>query len=179
MDYRSFFISKNVEIQDGLTNGEIGCAEDLYGIFFPPEYRRMLEQVVPVCRGFYNWRDYSESNVELIKNMLAWPYDSIRKEIKYIDWHPQWGDPPKERRDQQSIILQKLEKAPRMIPVYAHRYIPMLEEDELPVFSIYGADSICYGSDLDEYLEIEFREKQQNHINWPQVKHIPFWSEVI
>ena len=52
--------------------------------------------------------------------------------------------------------------APKLIPIYTHRYMPMIDEKNNPIFSIHGVDVICYGTRIDEYFQIEFGEKKQD-----------------
>lgn len=61
----------------------------------------------------------------------------------------------------------------------AHRYMPMIDEKNNPIFSIHGVDVICYGTRIDEYFQIEFGEKKQESIKYSEIKQIPFWTEMI
>lgn len=60
MDYKKFFEKRNIEYQEGLNEKEISHIEEIYDIFFPTELKEVLEQVLPVEKGFYNWRDFFE-----------------------------------------------------------------------------------------------------------------------
>jgi len=72
-----------------------------------------------------------------------------------------------------------LSHAPKLIPIYTHRYMPMIDEKNNPIFSIHGVDVICYGTRIDEYFQIEFGEKKQESIKYSEIKQIPFWTEMI
>ena len=64
MDYKKFFEKRNIEYQEGLNEKEISHIEEIYDIFFPTELKEVLEQVLPVEKGFYNWRDFSKENIQ-------------------------------------------------------------------------------------------------------------------
>jgi hypothetical protein len=67
-------------------------------------------------------------------------------------------------------------EAPKLIPIYSHRFIPE-EPSEAgnPIFSVYQMDIIYYGFDLDDYLRHEFDLPGRKE--WPaQVRPIKFWD---
>ena len=66
MDYKKFFEKRNIEYQEGLNEKEISHIEEIYDIFFPTELKEVLEQVLPVEKGFYNWRDFSKENISML-----------------------------------------------------------------------------------------------------------------
>jgi hypothetical protein len=56
-----------------------------------------------------------------------------------------------------AVARAAVEAAPRLIPVFAHRYLPAEPEDAgNPVFSVHQTDIIHYGADLRSYLANEF-----------------------
>lgn len=68
--------------------------------------------------------------------------------------------------------------APKLIPIYAHRYIPFIpNSEETHVFSIMGSDIICYGENLISYLETEFKIKDYD--NSMRCKYVDFWSDLL
>lgn len=71
-------------------------------------------------------------------------------------WDPEWGDRPSSLADALRIAEEAVRAAPRLIPVYGHRYLP--QEPCIagnPVFSVYQMDIIVYGSDLYYYFLAE------------------------
>ncbi len=63
-----------------------------------------------------------------------------------------------------------MDKVPKLIPIYSHRYIPSsLNEIGNPVYSVHQTDIIYYGKDLWDYFNIAFNEIKTN---------ILFWSEL-
>lgn len=75
------------------------------------------------------------------------------------------GKRTKNNEEIEKIVRDKLSYAPKLIPIYTHRYMPMIDEKNNPIFSIHGVDVICYGTRIDEYFQIEFGEKNKNQLN--------------
>jgi hypothetical protein len=70
-----------------------------------------------------------------------------------------------------------MQRVPKLIPVYSHRYLPAAPCDSRsPVFSVYHTDTIYYGFDLEDYLIREFIGQKRPFVGKPL--HIPFWSEL-
>ena len=42
-------------------------------IFFPTELKEVLEQVLPVEKGFYNWRDFRKKIIQYIIQTIERP----------------------------------------------------------------------------------------------------------
>lgn len=172
-------IKKGVKFETGLSKQEIIEVERVYNINFPTEYEEFLKEGVPVSNGFYNWRDLSPKNISYIKEKMNIPFIDILNYCGEIDeWPSAWGTRPKNSQDLKRKIEMLLNEAPRLIPVYAHRYIPMLKE-ESPVLSVMGLDIIYYGQNLFQYLEIEFGRKNYNEIAFENIGYIEFWSDTI
>ncbi|MGB9418990.1 MAG: hypothetical protein WCB58_21955 [Acidobacteriaceae bacterium] len=91
-------------------------------------------------------------------------------------WLPEWGPKPELLSDARAIVTTKIAEAPKLIPIYSHRYIPEEpHESGNPVFSVYGMDIAYYGFDLDDYLRHEFNLPGRKE--WPtQVRPIKFWD---
>ncbi len=152
--------NKHVIFDSGLTEEEIKSIEEIYHIEFPKSLRDLIQYALPISEGFYNWRNISSENIELIKRVMEMPYEAIRENP--VD----------------NIILEKLAKAPRLIPIYSHRYIPEKSGDDPPVFSVHGLDIIYYGRDLYDYLEIEFFNGKGSR-DLSEFPNIPFWSDLL
>ena len=149
--------AKNIVFANGLTKEEFDKIEKLYDIKFPKELREFLSVGLPIAEyilstptveephyefNFPIWNDFSSENVEKIKNWIKNPKDMLKEE---------WTD--KEFCD---FVDNKLENT---IPVFAHRYL--LQKDNSPILSIWEADDIiCYGKDLEDYLQTEFLGKK-------------------
>jgi len=170
--------SKGIQFDNGLSIDEIKQIEQLYEIVFPEELKSLYMSFLPISNGFYLWRDFSSSNIQSIRNMIEMPFKEMENEINDIEWSENWGEEPLgyERNEK---IRQKLKTAPKLIPIYFHRYIASGNLECSPVFSVHGTDIIYYGENLNQYLEIEFAGRPYEDIDYKQIHQIPFWSEII
>ncbi|MCQ2535123.1 MAG: hypothetical protein MJ172_11250 [Clostridia bacterium] len=179
MDYCEFFDLHNIRYQKGLSDEEFNQIESLYSIVFPDELRKMYKQALPVSEGFYNWRDLSDDNIELIKKAINRPFEYFYKHASEVYWNDEWGEKSDSIDEIRSFVREKLSEASQLIPIFAHRYMPMINDITNPIFSIHGIDIIIYGESLDEYLKVEFGEKKQSSTVLLNSFNVPFWSEVI
>ncbi len=150
-----------IKITESLTSEEIKRIEEVYGITFPWELQAFYAKGVPVgaivsdkadfsgIDGFYNWHDFSDENVAYIKEKMEAAYDD--KEV------------PK--------------GVPRLIPIYGHQYVPMVEMEGLPVISVCGADVIFFAQNLLDFMERI--TKPFERYDPVAVEGIPFWSDYI
>ena len=163
--------------ESGLSEDEAGKAESFYDFMFPPDLKEFLMFALPVSHGFSNWRDLGNPE---IKEAFDWIYEGINFDIEHnAFWLDDWGNKPTDLRAAFSIAKKKIDAAPKLIPIYAHRYIPASpHERDNPVFSVYQTDIIYYGRNLWNYFENEFRYYFQTPFrptNEPY-KQIEFWS---
>lgn len=172
--------SKGVLFAKGLDEQEFSKIEKFYGIRFPPDLKDFLRTALPISKGFYNWRDFSEDNVNSIKHMLNWPLEGMIFDIEYNNfWYEEWGPKPSNLLDAIELCRKEMEKVPKLIPIFGHRYISSEPEERgNPIFSVYQTDNIYYGEDLLSYLKIEFNMKRREEIDYTKVKYIRFWSEI-
>ncbi|MDF9825370.1 hypothetical protein M2475_001825 [Breznakia sp. PF5-3] len=172
-------VKKGVAFEKGLSNQEIIEIEKIYNITFPIEYIEFLKIGLPVSKGFYNWRDLTPENINRIKEKMNIPFIDIINYCDEIDYWPKgWGIRPETDQELKKKIELLLKEAPKLIPVYIHRYIPVTNGTP-PIFSIMGLDIIYYGKNLFQYLEIEFGIKEYNGIKFEKIEHIKFWSDTI
>ena len=93
-------------------------------------------------------------------------------------WLDSWGDRPIEVAESLSTARRAVRRAPTLIPIGSHRYLPaesMLAGN--PVFSVHGADTIVDGDDLATYFYHEF-EMPLPQWAAPSPRPIPFWTEL-
>lgn len=173
------FVNKDIKVENGLSVEEINEIEERYSIKFPKALRLFYMSVLPVSEGFYNWRDTSPENVEYIKNAINEPFVEFEENAEEVYWNDEWGEEPENTEDIGKYVLSKIGDAPKLIPIYSHRYMPMGISDNPPVISVYGVDVIYYGVDLSDYLQIEFGFKKPSDIDCSSIQKIPFWSEVM
>ena len=170
---------KGVLFTKGLSNDEFRTIESIYNIIFPQSLKSFLMEKMPVSKGFYNWRDMSEDNILYLKNVINMPFDNIYNMADDVYWCDDWGDEPCDKTVFINKVREQLKKAPKLLPIYSHRYIPITSDNNPPVLSVHAADIIYYGVDIEDYFNIEFGEKKQKDIQFETIKHIEFWSDIM
>jgi hypothetical protein len=112
--------------------------------------------------------------------MLAWPLTGILFDVEEAGlWWPEWGERPPSEAERAEVVTAVVATAPRLIPIYSHRYIPEEpHEAGNPVFSVYQSDIILYGTNLENYLENEFSTPLRYEIVG-EAKRIRFWSDAV
>jgi hypothetical protein len=158
---------------NGYTAAELDEAQQRFGLAFPPDLLDLFEgQRVFGERG-YDWmRDH-----ERIADALKWPLDGILFDVEEAGlWWPEWGERPATRDERAAIVADVVGKAPKLIPLMDHRYLP--QEPNVagnPIFSVYQSDIIMYGTDLANWMRKEidptFQAKAKS-----EVREIEFWS---
>ncbi|MBI4303341.1 MAG: SMI1/KNR4 family protein [Chloroflexi bacterium] len=168
----------SVQFEPGLSARELRKIEEKFAFLFPPDHRDLLMSRMPVSKGFVNWRKDSEKD---IRKKLIWPYEGICFDIMNSSfWRKEWGEKPIVPEDACRLLKTIISKAPTLIPIYGHRYIPdRPHERGNPVFSVYQTDIICYGSDLCNYFENEFGPKEKRNLPTITPKRIEFWSSLV
>ena len=173
-------LEKNkIIVEEGLDDKEIEEIQLLYGIRFPKSYLNFLQEGVPTSEGFFNWRDKSPDNVNYIREAIAIPFRDLSANAGDVYWNDMWGEEPDTTEKIADYIRNKLTDAPKLIPIYSHRYMPMDVSDNPPILSVYGADVIYYGEDLEDYFQIQFGSKKQEKIDFSKIQNVPFWTELI
>ena len=168
-----------VEFETGLTIQEITKIEDVYKIKFPNSLKKFLMMALPISMGFYNWRNLEQDNVMFIKKIVNRPIEDVDELAEEVYWCDDWGEEPTNEMDIALIVRERLKSAPKLIPIYGHRYIPMTQEDNPPIISIHDIDIIYYGQNLEDYFKVEFGEKEQGKIDFKNINPIPFWSDIM
>jgi hypothetical protein len=112
---------------------------------------------------------------------LAGPFDGIRFDIEcHSFWWPAWGPRLLELSEAIEVARQGVAAAPRLIPVYGHRYLPAVPaEAGNPVFSVVQTDIIYYGRDLRAYFLHEFGAMSYVEAITPEPRDVPFWSDLV
>ncbi|HEY2002008.1 MAG TPA: hypothetical protein VGG80_06805 [Acidobacteriaceae bacterium] len=164
----------HLEFDPGLTDLEVEATEEKFNFRFPPDLRAFLQTIMPAHIGFHDWRDGNETR---LRKMLDWPLQGCLYDVEHNGfWLPEWGPRPELLADALEIAKAKITEAPKLIPIYSHRFIPgEPRESGNPVFSVHQMDIIYYGFDLDDYLRHEFNLPGRK--DWPaQVRPISFWD---
>ncbi|GCF11014.1 SMI1/KNR4 family protein [Dictyobacter arantiisoli] len=197
----------------GLTEEEIVALEQRWSVRFPPDYRAFLSilhcldrpvtiatydgdtrKIIP-CDAplFQNWNRDSQT--------IEHAYQQINEDISYEVlqnnlWKPGWGRKPVTKYGQKQQIELLLANAPRLIPIYGHRFLlaePMQAGN--PILSFQRADIVMYAPDLyaffckdfSDILDLDQAELKKIAIESQRIsqerysfyKTIPFWGELI
>ena len=159
----------------GYTQAELDRAQRRFGLVFPPDLVVLLRRKRPV-EG-HDWTDD-----RAIRRALDWPFNSLLADVEGGRlWWPEWGRLPSNARAREQVLRETVSRAPKLIPLIGHRYLPeQPHEAGNPVFSIVGDDAIYYGANLKDYFEREFGDWRVRSWPWPnQIKYIPFWSDLV
>jgi hypothetical protein len=196
--------------QIGLDEPRIDALELHWGLKFPRDYRQFLSVLNAPDRGVYSvgWSDdppYDlregddspsyfdwQKDDEAIIGALNWPLGGLLFQVEESSlWLDSWGERPSKVTDVRKKVAQLVATAPMLIPITGHRYLlaNSLEAGN-PVLSVYGSDIICYGSNLKNFLLLEFSpllgldydevaEGANVGITEEKIAAIPFWGELM
>ncbi len=168
----------NVVLEGGLTDGEVSKIEKTFGFRFPDDLRGFLQYALPVSEGFPNWR---KDDITTLKSRLEWPAHGVYFDITNNGfWVAEWGPRPEDKSVALRMAQRELAKAPTLIPVYSHRYIP--EEPHLagnPIFSVHQTDIIYYGKNLTDYFHHEFLAQKPTWREYSEIRRIRFWWQLV
>ncbi|GGT73902.1 hypothetical protein [Streptomyces lateritius] len=144
------------EIGPGLTERELDAVESRFGFTFAADHRVFLAAGLP--HGSHGWPDWRNGDPEDLAQRLARPVEGVLFDVEHARfWHPAWRPRPAETSDALRIARTELATAPRLVPVYSHRYLPGTAGGSgHPVLSVHQTDIIFYGTDLADYIRHEF-----------------------
>ena len=174
------FHSKGIPLEAGLTAAELSQIELENRFQFPPDLRRFLHEILPVGDKFPNWRQNIGSG--FLNKQDDWVVNGFLFDVEHNKmWFQEWGERPSELRDALYIARAYLQVAPRLIPIYSHRFIPVDPSEEgNPILSVMQTDIICYGNDLSDYFCKEFGFLRSKHLQFREtIKPIDFWGMFI
>jgi len=160
-------------IAAGLTDAELSAIEHEFGFTFADDHRAFLAAGLPTGRGWPDWRGPDRA---VLRERLAAPvegvlFDIVENDFWYGGWGPRPGPGPAEVATARGFLLT----APRMIPVYSHRYLPAAVSGH-PVLSIYQTDVVHYGNDLTDWLNREFQLGKPAETQARAT--VPFWRDL-
>lgn len=164
----------DVELERGLTPGELDEIEERCGFAFADDHRAFLGAGLPVGGRWPNWRRISPA----LRERLDRPIRGIVFDIEYNSfWHPTWGPRPADATDAVGAAVARLATVPIMVPVYGHRYLPAgYGTWGNPVFLVHRTDVVHYGCDLADYIAQDFSLR---HTGPPrQPRSVPFWGDL-
>lgn len=160
---------------------EIHMIEEIYNYDFPNKFIDFLNSDFYMYDQGYDWKDFSNDNIQEIKRMISYPVEFLKENVAEIEWNEQWGVEPLTLRDRDRKIKGLLLSAPQLFPVYQHRYIPVINQKTPPVLSIHDSDVIYYGRNYKQYIKYEKRKNVFLNIdlNIKRYPYIPFWSDIM
>ena len=166
---------------ENVTSDQLALAEARYGLVFPEPLRRFYMEGMPVSFGFVNWLEDSVEYVDMIKRRIDAPVKGVLLAVEMEEiWPNSWGVRPAQEEMALAIAGKQLDQAASLIPLYSHRYLVCSEQSEAaPVLSVYGGDIIYYGSDLLNWLQVEFGGLSHKSIFQAPLPEIPGWQDLI
>ncbi len=196
--------------QAGLDEPRIDAIERHWELKFPRDYRQFLSVLNAPDRGVYcvGWSDdppYDlgagddvpsyfdwQKDDEAIVDALNWPLEGLLFQVEESSlWLDSWGERPGKVAEVRKKVARLVASAPTLIPITGHRYLLANSLDAgNPVLSVYGSDIICYGSNLRNFLLLEFSSllgldhaevaaSANAGITQEKIAAIPFWGELM
>ncbi|KAK9166362.1 hypothetical protein Scep_001553 [Stephania cephalantha] len=148
--------NSSIPVLPGLSDSEFARAEAEFGFSFPPDLRAVLSAGLPVSPGFPDWRAPTASRLQL-RASLDLPIAAVSLQIARNSlWPKSWGPKPSHPEKALRIARNALKKAPLLIPLFNHCYIP--SNPSLagnPIFFVDEDQIFCCGSDLSDFFERE------------------------
>ena len=169
-------------MEPGLTDAEFARVEQDFGFEFADDHRAVLATALPVDRDArHTWPDWRDGDPAALRAQLDRPVDGVLFDVERNGfWHRGWGERPVDVRERLEAAREELAKVPRLVPIYAHRFLPAGRGTSgHPVLSVHQTDLIYYGADLLDYIEREFGYVPNWSEGWDPQATVPFWSELL
>lgn len=148
----------------GLDSEEIIQIESFFGFRFPAEIKSFYECAFPSKGPFFNWRDLSEEGLKQFQSFYKQMEKRFLFDIEHNNMYMSYmfdaqGWKDMDKVEFTDVILEYLHQSPKLIPFYAHRCF-FDGMDDMPIISFWQpTDSIFYGKNFEDYLEVEFLKK--------------------
>jgi len=175
--------------EPGLTDAEFSRIEREYGFEFADDHRAFLaaglpSNVAPEEGQTWSrpWPEWRGGDLDSLRRQLDWPVQGVLLDVEHNGfWYAGWGERPADGTAALDTARRHLAKAPMMVPVYAHRYLPAGRGSfGHPVLSMWQTDIIHYGLDLIDYIHQEFDEARgEVDENWNPQASAPFWRDLL
>lgn len=148
--------TSGIEVQPGLSDAEFARAEAEFGFVFPPDLRAILAAGLPIGAGFPNWRAAGGARLHL-RASLDLPIAAISFQIaRNALWARCWGPRPAEPEKALRVARNALKRAPLLIPIFNHCYIPCNPSlAGNPIFFVDESRVFCCGFDLSDFFDRE------------------------
>lgn len=154
----------------GLTDDEIARVEGTFGFQFADDHRAFLAVGLPVGASWPDWR--GEGRKSLAKR-LQLPAEGILFAVEWSRfWHDGWGQRPARMRDALRSARYQLARAPQLVPVCSHHYLPAGHGTSgHPVLSVVRTHVVVASATLADYLE--------GKSGADAVPTVEFWSDLV
>ncbi|CAN5478022.1 hypothetical protein BH10ACT9_BH10ACT9_14480 [soil metagenome] len=142
-------------VEQGLNDAEFARVEEMLDFEFADDHRAFLAAGLPLGASWPNWRGDGRKTLQ---KQLQLPVDGILFAVEWNEfWADGWGRRPARMKDALRSANYHLTRAPRLVPVYSHRYLPAGRGSfGHPVLSVVQTDVLVYGANLVDYLDREF-----------------------
>ncbi|XVS62907.1 hypothetical protein ACQPYE_32300 [Actinosynnema sp. CA-299493] len=128
------------------------------------------------------WPEWRDGDPGELRERLDRPVEGVLWAVENNGhWYPGWGARPDALEAAVAMARRLLADVPRLVPVYAHRFLPAGRGTVgHPVLSMSGTDIICYGADLVDYVNQEFEEPRPEYPDdWSPEATVPFWRDYL
>ncbi len=176
------------EIAEGLSDAEFDRIEREFGFEFADDHRGFLSVGLPVRQPYEEgqtweqpWPDWRHGHPDALRRHLAWPVDYLLCDVGHGHWRDEWGNRPGTPQAAVEAARQQLAAVPQMVPVYAHRFLPVGRGTYAhPVLSMRGRDIIYYGADLLDFIGHEFETPWPDFPDdWNPQATVVFWRDYL
>jgi hypothetical protein len=182
------------EIGPGLTDAEFASIEQEHGFEFADDHRAFLAAGLPLNGpvveedGVYRtrqkpWPEWRGGDPNELRERFGRPIDGVLFDVEHNGmWHHTWGERPAGLDEALETARLQLAQVPKMIPVYAHRFLPAGRgASGHPVLSMWQTDIIYYGVDLVDYIHQEFGGPRMDRTDprWDPQATVPFWKDFL
>jgi hypothetical protein len=170
--------NRGVELAPRLTERQLEQVESIHQFRVPSDLRSLLSSALPLGPHFPDWR---APGSPYLTSRLSWPARGIAFDIeRNAFWFHGWGARPATLSDALAFAASALARAPRLIPIYSHRFIPGEPEDAgNPMFSVYQTDIIYYGTDLRRFSAHQFGGRDYLACTSGETRRIRLWSDLV
>ncbi|GAA3204365.1 hypothetical protein GCM10010486_88250 [Nonomuraea roseoviolacea subsp. carminata] len=129
---RRLALSGVCELRPGLTDREFARIEAEYGIEFADDHRAFLAAGLPINSARpeegstweHPWPDWRDGDEEELHLHVQWPVRTVLHDVEKGAWLTSWGPRPEDAAEAARTALQELARAPKLIPLHAHRFLP-------------------------------------------------------
>ncbi|XP_009786518.1 uncharacterized protein LOC107829402 [Nicotiana tabacum] len=148
--------TSGIQVLAGLSDVEFARAEAEFGFAFPPDLKAVLSAGLPIGPGFPDWRSTGPARFQL-RASIDLPIAAISFHIaRNALWSKSWGPRPCDPEKAIKIARNALKRAPLLIPVFNHCYIPCNPPlAGNPIFYVDENRIFCCGFDLSDFFDRE------------------------